>query len=799
MLFTAILCLYTVLIVTAINFYGALLASSRNLSNAVESEVLQSTTTAAAQNDQQIKHVKQKIHQNTLIGSTIQTILDWLHANKLAPLQFDIAQDFDCHRALAKNVIDQLLTSPRLPALFHDMSSETNVPLANAVARLALVAMDLNESTTMLAAVTEALLICNDCSALNFIHFSVNQNTSIGQLPHIQQSMEFETLFVASGDFRATTSENASWDQHQHGGHSPRNESIERIAVSALEKINRLQAAAGFIVPTPMHDIACEKTGRRISNSSTLTSSSEISSSICPSPSISSASTSNTSLTSYDLSKKRCSESNVSVNMLQPNEATYYDIIKFKTDLLHIKLEANHLLNQIIIPLTSSAFSTKNISRIKQVEQAFVALISICCRTESVLNDLQYGFTFVQLTTHIASHLIDDAYSKLHQQASIRDYQESDFKELTTRVNKAFDVTSSVLKAFSNPTAASSSHRAKHFASVEALMDKCSQLMSAYKSIDSVYENVIEIKTTVQQGQEKLNALEYGQAVSLQQDFSTHAAAIQSVFATIYNCSTRQLQPLFDTLKQQINLDNTSAYQSQEKIAINMVNRLFEDIESVKAQIKKVSQNVIYLKDKQDVETNIRQAKDWLQAMNYSLGLFVALEALFSFDSIDADQEALQDRYSDFQERFSEFTLTTYNKICSYFVEDYDAGLNYQKLGDTHAVIYSKEEEYRLFDNLQQVVDQTSTLLSYTHQILVQRKAVTEYLHQADLIQQSVASNTPLPASTSYEQVFACFSNISYPQLSIDGLSSMFYYYHHELYISLSQTKVNLIANRLVD
>ncbi|GAN08497.1 hypothetical protein MAM1_0207c08011 [Mucor ambiguus] len=767
--------------------------ASMNSSNAVESEVSQTITTTAAQNDQ-IERVKQKIHENTLLGSTIQIILDWIHANKLTPLQFDIAQDFNCHPALAKNVIDQLLASQRLPALFLDMNGETNVTLANAIAKLALVAMDLDESTTMLGAVTEVLLICNDCSALNFIYFSMNQNTSIEKLPRIQQSMGFDTLLIAADDYCDT--ENTFWNQHRLNGPSPSSESIERIAVSALEKISRLQAAVGFIVPTTMHDIASEKSGRRISNSSTLTINSGISS--CMSPSISSASTSNTLLTSYDLSKKEYHESNVSADILQPSEATYYDIIKFKTDLLHIKSEADHLLNQIIIPLTSSTFTTKAINRIKQVNEAFAALISICCDTESVLNSLQYGFAFDQLTTHIASHLIDEAYSKLHQQTSIGNYQESDFKELTTRVNKAFDATSSVLKAFSNPTTAANGYYSRHFASMEALMDKCIQLKSAYKSIDSVYKRVTEIKMTVQEGHDKLNALQCDETIS-SQDISTNLRAIQSVFSSIYNRSTQKLQPLYDTLEQQINFHSSDKYQSEEKIVINMVNRLFEDIGHVKMEIKRVSRELVHLYDKQDVKANINQAKSWLQTMNYSLGLFIALEAMFSFGSIDADQEALQDRYSDFQERFSEFTLTTYNKVCSYFAQDYDAGLNYQKLGDTHAANYSKEEEYKLFDSLQQVMDQTSSLLSYTHQILVQRKAVTEYLHHVNTIQQSIASNTPLPASTTYEHVFACFSNIEYPQLNIDGLSSMFYYYHHELYISLSQTKVNLIINRLVD
>ncbi|KAK4518917.1 Mitochondrial presequence protease [Mucor velutinosus] len=793
MSFATILLLYAIFIATVMNAYGALLAS-RHISNTVEPEALQIATTAA-QSDH-IKHVKQKIHENTVIGSTIQMIVEWIQANKLAPLQFDIEQDFDCHRALARNVIDQLLTSQRLSALFQDMNGETNVALANGVARLALVAMDLGESSALLAVVTEVLLICNDCSALNFIHFSVNQNTSIEKLPHIQQSMEFETLLIAANRYRDT--ENAFRDQHQHDRRTLGSESIERIAVSALEKINRLQAAAGFIVPTSMHDIASEKSGRRISNSSTLTNNSEISSSVCRSPSTSSVGTSNTSLTGYDLSRKERTEFIDRKDMLQPNEATYYDIIKFKTDLLHIKLEAKHLLDQVINPLTSIVSTAKPIHRIKQVQHAFATLISICCDTESVLNNLQYGFAFEQLTTHMASHLIDGAYSKLHQQTSIGDYQASDFKELTASVNKAFDVTSSALKAFSNLSAVPSSYYARYFASMEALMDRCTRLGSAYKSIDSVYQGVIEIRTTVQKGHDKLSTLQYDQAMPLK-DIAMNITAIQSLFADIYSCSTQKLQALYGTLEQQINSSSTGGYQSEEKIAFNMVNRVFEDIASIKTKIKSASQELVHLSDKHDVKNNINQAKSWLQAMNYSLGLFITLEALFSFGSVDADQEALQDRYSDFQERFTEFTLTTYNKICSYFAEDYDAGLNYQKLGDTPGAHNSKKEEYKLFDSLQQVVDLTSKLLSYTHQALVQRKTVTEYLHHLNVIQECIASNTPLPASTSYEHAFACFSNISYPQLNIDGLSSMLYYYHRELYISLSETKVKLIVNHLGD
>lgn len=791
MFFTTALFLYAIFITVVMNFYGALLGSARNSSNAVESEALQTTTT---QNNQ-IEHVRQKIHGNTVIGSTIQVIMDWIHANKLAPLQFDIKQDFNCHRGLAKAVIDQLLACQRVSVLFQDMYGQTNVKIASAIAKLALVAMDLDESTAILATLTEVLLSCNDCSALNFIRFGVNQNTSIGQLPHIQQSMEFETLLIAAADGYRDTN-NALCDQQQQHDTTPSNKSVERVAVSALEKISRLQAAAGFIVPTSMHDIASEKSGRRISNSSTLTNSSGISSSICVSPSISSASTSDTSLTSYDLSKKESTTSNADLEMVQPNEATYYDIIKFKTDLLHIKLEADHLLNQIIIPLSRCTPNTETIHRIKQVNQAFNALVAICIDTESALNNLQYGFAFDQLATQISSRLIGEAYSKLHQQTILEDYQESDFRELTAIVNKAFDVTTSIVKAFSNPTTVPNSYYARYIALVETLMNKCTQLGSAYKSIDSVYKGVIEIRTTVQEGRNTLNTLQYDQETSLR-NLSTSLTTIQSIFASIYSCSTQKVQPLYETLRQQINFSRASEYQSEEKIAVNMVNRLFQDIDSIQTEIKKVSQELIRSSDRQDVEANICQAKSWLQTMNYSLGLFIALEALFSFDSIDADQEALQDRFTDFQERFSEFTLTTYNEVCSYFAEDYDAGLNYQKLGDDTHTVHSKEEEYMLFDDLQQVVDQTSLLLSYTHQVLVQRRAVTEYLHHASVIQESIASNTPLPSSTSYEHMFASFSNIQFPQLNIDGLSNMFYYYHHELYVSLSQTKVNLIVKRL--
>ncbi|KAL9541040.1 hypothetical protein PS6_010482 [Mucor atramentarius] len=773
MLFTTALFLYAIFITVMMNFYGAVLGSARNSSNAVESEALQTATT---QNDQ-IEHVRQKIHGNTVIGSTIQAIMDWIHANKLAPLQFDIKQDFNCHRGLAKAVIVQLLACQRVSVLFQDMYGQTNVTIASAIAKLALVAMGLEESTAILATVTEVLLSCNDCSALNFIRFGVNQNTSIEQLPHIQQSMEFETLLIAADDYRDTN--NALCDQQQQHDTTPSNKSVERVAVSALEKINRLQAAAGFIVPTSMHDIASEKSGRRISNSSTLTNSSGISSSICVSPSISSASTSDTSLTSYDISKKERTASNVDLEMVQPNEATYYDIIKFKTDLLHIKLEADHLLNQIIIPLSRCTSSRETIHRVKQVNQAFNALVAICIDTESALNNLQYGFAFDQLATQISSRLIDEAYSKLHQQTILEDYQESDFRELTAIVNKAFDVTTSIVKAFSNPTTVPNSYYARYIALVETLMNKCTQLGSAYKSIDSVYKGVIEIRTTVQEGRNALNTLQYGQETSMR-NLSTSLTAIQSIFTDIYNCSTQKVQPLYETLRQQINFSRASEYQSEEKIVVNMVNRLFQDIDSIKTEIKRASQELIRSSDKQDVEANICQAKGWLKTMNYSLGLFIALEALFSFESIDADQEALKDRFTDFQERFSEFTLTTYNEVCSYFAEDYDAGLNYQKLGDDTHTVRSKEEEYMLFDDLQQLVDQTSILLSYAHQVL-----------------ESIASNTPLPSSTSYEHMFACFSNIQFPQLNIDGLSNMFYYYHHELYVSLSQTKVNLIIKRL--
>ncbi|KAG2205738.1 hypothetical protein INT46_009571 [Mucor plumbeus] len=796
MSFATTLFLYATFIISITNFYDVLLAY-RN-SNAVKFDTVELQTTESDQTD-----LLKKIHENETIGNTIQIIMNWIGSNKLIPLDFNMNQNYKCHRTLAKNVILQLLShhhQERLSAIFQDIYGETNVRLANSIAKLALVAIDLDNST-ILATLTEVLLTCNGCSVLNFIYFSVSQNPAVGDfksLPHIFKSMEFKILLITADSYYSN-----SFKQHDSLQQID-DSSVERIAVGALERINRLQAVAGFIIPTSIHDIACEKSGRRVSNSSTLTSNSDTSSYI--SPSISSSSSSNTSYTNYaeinNTSNKEC-RNIFSSDILKPHEASYYDIIKFKTDLLNIKVEAEHLLNQFVIPLASSAKSIRNTDRVKQVYQAFKSLIYICITTESALNNLQFGFAFDQLATQISSRLIDEANWKLHQQSNAKSYNQEDFTELTTSVHKAMDLTSYILHAFANSSIMSDSFKIRYDSLMENFINRCAKLGLAHKSIDTVWKCVIDIKNTIQEGRDNLDMLCYDENTPIH-IIKANMITIQSIFSSIYLCNIQKMQPLYEIVKQQVESNSDKKYESEEKIIISMVTSLFEEMYTIKMQVKEVSMELCYLNDKQEFKTNISQAKKWLQAMNYSLGLFIALEVLFSFDSINANQKNLQDRYSNFQENFSEFTLTKYSEICNYFAEDYDTGLNYQKLGDTS--LGSKDEEYHLFDDLQLVADQTSELLAYTSQALIQRKEITKYVQTVQTIHESIKSGALLFSSTIekttfYEQALAVcktnFQSIKYPQLNIEGLSNMFYYYNHNLYISLSQTKIDLIDNCL--
>jgi hypothetical protein len=349
----------------------------------------------------------------------------------------------------------------------------------------------------------------------------------------------------------------------------------------------------------------------------------------------------------------------------------------------------------------------------------------------------------------------------------------------------------------------SDSFKIRYDSLMENFINRCTKLDLAHKSIATVWKCVIDIKNTIQEGRNSLDMLCYDENTPIH-IIKANMITIQSIFSCIYLCNIQKMQPLYEIVKQQVESNIDKKYESEEKIIISMVTSLFEEMYKIKMQVKEVSTELCYLNDKQEFKTNISQAKKWLQAMNYSLGLFIALEVLFSFDSINANQENLQDRYSNFQENFSEFTLTKYSEICNYFAEDYDTGLNYQKLGDTS--LGNKDEEYHLFDNLQLVADQTSELLAYTSQALIQRKEITKYVQTVQTIHESIKSGALLFSSAIektafYEQALAVcktnFQSIKYPQLNIEGLSNMFYYYNHNLYISLSQTKIDLIDNCL--
>ncbi|CEP18285.1 hypothetical protein [Parasitella parasitica] len=785
MTFTIVIALYIILITAIMNFYGTILASRNSTGAQFDMNDAQTT-----ENDQ-IESVRHKVHENKVIGNAIQAISQWIDATNLSHLVFDIKNEYNCHRDLAKNVILQLFSHQdqnRLTALLADIYSENNTRLAKSIAKLALVAIDLDGPAT-LSVLTEALLTCNDYSVMNFIQFSVNQNTALAKnstdLPHTGgRSMEFENLLLTAGECISNQF------KRKDKIHGTGVESAERIAVSALEKISRLQAAIGFIVPTSIQDIASEKPpGRRISNSSMLTTTSGISS--CISPSISSSSSSNTSCTDHaeiaHISDNK-EYTNVLTDMLKPSEATYYDIVKFKIDLLLIRTEVCELLDQLVLPLTATAESIKSIDRIKQVDQAFRTLIFTCMTTEQALNNLQSGFVFDQLGTHFASHLITEAITKLYQQSKIKIYQQHDFKDLSTIVKKALNVTSSLLQAFLIDEGCTP----EYYSLTNMLTDRCCRLALAYKSINTVWNRVVDIRRTIDESSAMLSMIHYNEYTSYE-SLKLYMSALQSIFKTFYLCGIEKLHPLHDLVEQQIESNDINHYQGEEKIIIGMVNSLFSEFDTVKLQITKISQDLIKLSDRREFVTDLNNATRWVKSMNYTLGLFIAIEALFSFDTITADQQALQSRYAQFQEEYSKFTLTKYDKICAYFAKDYDTGLNYQKLGDT-TMVHTKDEEYTLFEKLQLVADQSSKLLAYAHEVLLQRKAITEYVQHLNDVQQN--SDEELL----YEQIVAAlssFNRIQYPELNITGLSNTFYYYHHDLYRSLSDAKVNMIDNYL--
>ncbi|KAI8636636.1 hypothetical protein BD408DRAFT_425809 [Parasitella parasitica] len=410
--------------------------------------------------------------------------------------------------------------------------------------------------------------------------------------------------------------------------------------------------------------------------------------------------------------------------------------------------------------------------------------------TEQALNNLQNGFVFDQLATHIASRLINEAMTKIYQQSKIKNYQQDNFRDLSASVRKSLNVTSSLLQVF--PMYEGSAM--EYYPIMDILIDRCSKLDSAYQSIEIVWNRVVDIRNTIQESRDMLSMIYYDEYTS-SETLKVYMSTVQSIFTSFYLCGIEKLHPLHDLVQQQIESNDTENYQSEEKIIVGMVKGLFSEFDTIMLQINKISQDLIKLSDRHEFVTNISNATRWLKSMNYILGLFIAIEALFSFDSIAADQKALQDRYIRFQEEYSKFTLTKYDKICAYFAKDYDSGLNYQKLGDT-TIGCNKDKDYKLFEELQLVVDQTSILLAYAHQVLLQRKAITEYVYHLDVIQKNS------DAALLYEQIrvaMASFNDIRYPELDIEGLSNTFYYYHHDLYLRLSETKVNLINNYLMN
>lgn len=540
----------------------------------------------------------------------------------------------------------------------------------------------------------------------------------------------------------------------------------QRSIDAALEQANRMQAELWMVYPKEPEIMS--------PTSSTITASSSFSSMDC--------STTATSITPGN------DESNffdfVMNDMPEwPMDADYNDVMQSRLDFSVIKSKIQTMLDHH--KLDSSY----------QLNNALQSLVENCNHMQDCLFTFESGFAFTQLC-NFTTACIDESQNYLESLSKSTVITRADLKTWEHWVSNNLHLANTLLSVFK--------HDEAYKPRVKALIQHCAELKEGYLNAYTVWSNINDIKDTIQEGIDMLNSLNLTDE-SLSQHSEETSIYISVVLDKVYNITRHNLQTLVNKLSGGMDSRSDDYLDAYEKVKNTMVHSAFLLLQKFKRDMLDSAFVLEKFSSKRKLEQEVERAILWLQNFRGNLFAFSLIDCLWCpFTNATIRVEGLVE----FKQRYAEFTLTHYNNICSYFPEytgksDYymrrrilfkSNELNYQQLGDTHL-----KDEYKWFQDVQELCDQISDILEFASRIQQQQADIIRFIQHADqfterLLRASSEQYKALQKEAS--QIYKDeFSNIQWPTcLDYGQIGRIFYKYSQSLYLKVSDIKINFMA-----
>jgi hypothetical protein len=590
-------------------------------------------------------------------------------------------------------------------------------------------------------------------------------------------------------------------------------ENNERMEVSILENLNRLQAELWIAYPSSRNNTTNSPTTPSMSP----TSSTDIANSSSKRSSFTSDSTTSSNGDSDDTWSSNSTNTTLTTTVsqykfnflligdlherrLNPFDASLDDVIKFKSDFVNIRSKIEFIVSNQPSNY-SSAWST-------QINHALELLANNCNRLDDVLKEFESGFMFVQLCKLIACCVKETraCFSKLADTVLIK---REDLDELENWVFNSMHLVECVSKAFKNSNIAQDGELKKIYkAELNEITFVCHEALDQFKQIYSVWTKVVDIKIAISEGTEMLENIEMGDdqlSICYTQSLST----IRDIRGKLFDVVSQDLQVLVNDVVYGIEDTNRTGLAFYEKIKSNLVYSVFYQLQTFKNDMLASTLILEKYDSKQKLKKNIDIGKLWLEAYKANLVAFALAECTWNpLTSPTIRREGL----TELRDQYNKFTLTQYDTICDYFPRysgsvisqcytkkniTFNAykthGLNYQQLGDDVHLL----EEYQWFQAFQGECDGVAEVLKFISQIQQQQSNILTFIEHIDQFERKLDTGGYFDEKKAEKIYKDEFKSIQWPTALKYGPVEMgheFYFYSQSLYLQVSKIKIDFIA-----
>lgn len=669
---------------------------------------------------------------NTRDQEAMETIKSWINDIKGIP---ELVSTF----SNSKLILIELLTKHRPTRL--NVLLET-FSFANALAALSLSAFKLPTRENLITILTNAISVSQNGYACDFILLAISNISS---------------PCYTNTDTKLTCSAHVTSKSYQD----------ERMIVSILEQINRLQAELWLTYPRN------DSTHLMSPTSSTITTSSS---------SFSTLGYSTTATSTPGNDEFKLFDFVIDDMHERTFDADYDDVMKFKLDFTDIKSKIQYMLIQQIS------------NHSDPVRDALKLLVDNCNQMQDYLSEFESGFVFAQLCKFI-SGCIDETNTCFESLGKSNVITRADLNTLEHWVSNNLHLIDCLSNIFQ--------HDIVYKIRLSSLFNHCHELMERFKTISSVWVRVNDIIKSIEEGNDMLNSICLTDQ-HLSQHYQETSCYINLIQDKIFDVTHHDLQSVVNELVVGMESRSDDHLDACEKTNNVMVHSAFLELQQFKSNILEFAFILEKYDNKQKLKRDIKNATSWLQTYRGHLFAYALIDCLWCpFTNATIRQEGLLD----FKQRFNQFTLSLYNDICSYFPlytgkSDYysrrcilfeSCGLNYQQLGDPHLV-----EEYKWYQDFQALCDQVSDILVFVSQIQQQQADILKFIQHTEQYRDRLFKSSgeqvqalQKEASIIYKEEF---SKIQWPTcLKYGQVGSLFYKYSQSLYLKVSNVKISFI------